>query len=98
MFERLVADRYSRYLESEGLLPPCQFAYRKGLGICDALLTVSHLLQDALDKGSESRLMQLYFNAAFDRVNRRGLLHKLSAVGLGGSILVVLEQFLKDRT
>ena len=35
-------------MEPSGVLPTTQFAYRKGLGTCDALLYVSHTLQSAL--------------------------------------------------
>ena len=42
MFERLVSVRLGRFMERSGILPTTQFAYRKGLGICDALLCVSH--------------------------------------------------------
>ena len=42
VFERLVSVRLGRFKERSGGLPTTQFAYRKGLGICDALLCVSH--------------------------------------------------------
>ena len=35
-------------MELSGVLPTTQFAYRKGLGTCDALLRVPHVLQSAL--------------------------------------------------
>ena len=38
VFERLVSVRLGRFMERSGVLPTTQFAYRKGLGICDALL------------------------------------------------------------
>lgn len=97
VFERLIAVRFSRFLEVSAVLPPCQFAYRKGLGTCDALLTVAHHLQSTLDKGGEARLVQLDFSAAFDRVNHRGLLYKLRSLGVGGSMLRIVEHFLTDR-
>ena len=37
MFERLVSVRLGRFME-RSVLPSAQFAYRKGLGTCDALL------------------------------------------------------------
>ena len=43
-------------MESCGVLPTTQFAYRKGLGTCDALLCVSHTLQSALESGQEARI------------------------------------------
>ena len=39
--------RLGRFMESSGVLPNTQFAYRKGLGTCDVLLFVSHTLQSA---------------------------------------------------
>ena len=48
VFERLVSVRLRRFIECNGILPTTQFAYRKGLGTCDALLCVSHTLQSAL--------------------------------------------------
>ena len=37
VFERLVSVRFGRFMECSGVLPITQFAYRKGLGTCDAL-------------------------------------------------------------
>ena len=46
-------------MERSGVLPTTQFAYRKGLGICDALLCVSHALQSVLERGQEARIVRL---------------------------------------
>ena len=59
---------------------------------------MSHTLQSALDRGQEARIVQIDFNAAFDRVNHQGILYKLSSVGIGGSVLSVLTQFLSNRS
>ena len=53
VFDRLVSVRLGQFMECNGLLPTTQFAYRKGLGTCDALLSVSHTLQSALESGQE---------------------------------------------
>ena len=42
--------------------------------------------------------MQIDFSAAFDRVNHQGILYRLSSVGIGGSVLSVLPQFLSNRS
>ena len=76
------------------MLPTTQFAYRKGLGTCDALLCVSHTLQSALESGQEAMIVQIDFSAAFDGVNHLGVLNKLCSVGIGGSVLCILTQFL----
>ena len=44
VFERLVSVRLGQFMECSGVLTTTQFAYRKGLGTCDALQCVSHTL------------------------------------------------------
>ena len=52
VFERPVSVRLGRFMECRGvLLTTHQFAYRKGLGTCDALLCVAHTVQSALEMG-----------------------------------------------
>ena len=70
-------------MERSGVLPTTQFAYRKGLGTCDALLFVSHTLQSALESGQEPWIVQIDFSAAFDKVNH--LVHSLLALLCGYS-------------
>ena len=69
-------------MERSGVLQTTQFADRKGLGTCDALLWVSHTLQSALVSAQEARIVQIDFSAAFDRVNHLGILYKLCSVGI----------------
>ena len=85
-------------MERSSVLPTTQFAYRKGLGTCDAPLCMLHTLQSALESGQEARIVQIDFSAAFDRVNHLGILYKLCFVGIGGSVLSILTQFLSDRS
>ena len=85
-------------MECSGVLPTTQFAHRKGLGTCDALLCVSHRLQSALESGQEARIVQIDFSAAFDRLNHQGILNKLCSVGIRGSVLSILAQFLSNRS
>ena len=46
----------------------------------------------------EARIFQIDFSAAFDGVNHMGILFKLCSVGVGGSVLSVLTQFLSNRS
>ena len=90
--------RLGRFMECSGVLPTTQFAYRKGLGICDALLCMPHTLQSVLESRQEARIVQIDFSAAYDRVNNLGILCKLCSVGIGGSVLSILTQFLSNRS
>ena len=85
-------------MECSGVLPTTQFAFRKGLGTCDALSCVSHALQSALESGQEARIIHIDFSAAFERVNHREILYRHFSVGIGGSVLSILTQFLSNRS
>ena len=80
-------------MERSNVLPTTQFAYRNGLGACDALLLVSHTVQSALGSGQEARIVQIDFSTALDRVNHQGILYKLCFVGIEGSVLSILTEF-----
>ena len=88
--------RLGRYMERCGVLPTTQFAYRKGLGTYDALLCVFNKLQSALESGQEARILQIDCSAALDSVNHQGILYRLCSVGIGGSVLCTLTQFLSN--
>ena len=79
-----------RFMECNGVLPTTQFAYRKRLG--------THTLQSALQSGRENRIVQIDFIWAFDRVNHQGILYRLCSVGIGGSVVSILIQFLLNRS
>ena len=80
-----------RFMERSGVLPTTQFAYRKGVGTCDALLWVWHTLQSALESEQEARIIQIYFS-------HQEILHKLCSVGNGGLVLSILIPFLLNRS
>ena len=63
VFEGLVSVRLGRFIKRSGVLPTTQFAYRNGLGTCDALLCLSHTLQSVLESGQEARIVQIDFSA-----------------------------------
>ena len=93
-----MSDRLRRFMEPSGVLTTTQFAYRKGLGTYGALLCMSLVLQNALENGQEARSVQIDFSAAFGRVNNQGILNRICSVGIGGSVLSILTQFLSNRS
>ena len=42
--------------------------------------------------------MQIDFSAAFDRINHQSILYRLCSVGIGGSVLSILTQFLSNKS
>ena len=97
IFERLLAKCLNAFAEVNNLFPNQQFGFHKGLGACDAVLTISDKVQRALDFGFEARMVGLDFSAAFDRVNHNALIYKLRQLSIGGPFLNILMDFLTDR-
>ena len=85
-------------MERNDVLSTTQFAYRIGLGTCDALFCLSHTLQSALESGQEARIVQINYSAAFDKVNHHGILYRLCSVGIGGCVLSILTPLLSNRS
>ena len=56
VLEHLVSVRLTRFKDHSGELPTTQFAYRKGLGMCDTYLCVSHDSHSALESGQAARI------------------------------------------
>ena len=98
IFERVLAKRLSQYCNKHCLIPDSQFGFRKGLGTCDALLTLTHDVQSSLDLGQESRVVAIDFSSAFDIVNHKALVYKLQLYGIGGNLLNIFKDFLTNRT
>ena len=82
-------------MERSSVFLTTKFVYKKFLGTSDALLSMSHTLQSAFESKQEVRILQIDFSATFDRVNH---LYKHCSVGIGGSVLSVLTQFLANRS
>ena len=99
-FEKIVAGKLSKFLKSNSLLPSSQFSYSyfRGMGTCDALHTLSHHLQVALEEGMEGRLVQLGFSVVYNRVSDRGLSYKLKSISVRGQFLFIVTLFLSDRS
>ena len=77
VYERMVSSRLSAFMETEGVSPRLQYAFRKGLGNCDALLCIVYAGQAALDHGRELTVVEINFSAAFDRVCHSVFIYKL---------------------
>ena len=49
VLECLVLVHLGRFMEATSVLPTTQFAYKKGLCTCDALLCIAHTLENVLE-------------------------------------------------
>ena len=71
-----------------------QFAYSKGLGVDDAVLTVLHTLRKHVDKlGTKARLLFADFSSAFNAISLYGfrVSNRLEYVNFNGTLLDGIE-------
>ena len=54
--------------------------------------------QSALESGQEARIVQIDFSAAFEMLTIRAFSIGSASVGIGGSVLSILTQFLSNRS
>ena len=98
ILEKVIAIQIEEYFESNNLLGPFQFGFRKYKSTISELLT----LFDSLLEGKENRqeiMVILYdLSAAFDTVSHEVLLEKLKVYGFDDSSLKWMRSYLKDRT
>ena len=77
VFEYHLAKCLNAYVETNYLYPSLQLGFRKGLGTCDALLTITSAVQKSLDTGCEVCMIRRKFSATCLHVTHEALIVKL---------------------
>ena len=98
VMENIIRSHTCEYLTLNKLIAPTQHGFTKGKSCLTNLLSFLDEVTMRLDEGKVVEVCYLDFSKAFDSVNHRLLLHKLSFLGIKGEILSWIEGFLKDRT
>src|SRR5215831_4977616 len=99
VLEWIIHNRLLSHLNSFSSLPTFQSAYRKFHSVETALLKIHSDLLLAIDKQQVSALVLLDHSAAFDTVDHKILLNRLSNFfGNKGSALDLLSSYLQNRT
>ena len=88
MIERVAVNQLQTYLANNHLHAPMQSAYRPFHSTETALLRVQNDILTALDKRKEAVLVLLDFSAAFDTLDHKQLLTRLTEqYGIAGKAL-----------
>lgn len=97
LMERCIHKQIYNYVTSNNLLTSFQSGFIKGDSTVNLLTYLYNDICKALDEGKEVRAVFCDISKAFDRVWHRGLLHKLSSIGISGPLLSWFESYLSNR-
>lgn len=98
IFERLIFDQFTSYLERNEILFERQFGFKKGTGTEEAVVNVVEYICGELDAGF-SGVAGVFFDysKAFDLVNHNILLKKLEVIGVANKTLDIFQHYLANR-
>ena len=78
---------------------PCQFAYRSGRSVEDAIITFLENVYEHLDKPkSFCRILFVDFSSAFNTINASILVKRLKDMNINSNLIAWIYDFLTDRT
>ena len=99
VFEKLIFTSLYSYLIGNNLISNKQSGFIKGDSTINQLLSITHMIQSALDcdPPKEVRSIYLDISKAFDKVWHEGLIFKLKQNGIQGKMLQILSNFLSNR-
>ena len=97
IIEKLANRQICAYLNKHNLLDPYQSAYKPNHSCTTAHLKITEDILEALDDSEVSLLVLLDFSKAFDTVNHRLLLEKLTILGFQKDSLDWIKSYLSNR-
>ena len=97
IFERILYDALYDFLETNNLISSKQSGFKPGDSCTNQLLSITHEILSAFDKGLDVRGVFLDISKAFDKVWHAGLIYKLKRNGIKNNMLEIISDFLDSR-
>ena len=95
--ESIIHDRLISHCTSFNIISHKQAAYLKGDSTVSQLLYLVHNIRQSWGLKNISNTVFLDISAAFDKVWHKGLLSKLTQIGISGNFLNILQSYLSNR-
>ena len=96
VLEKIIHKHVFNFFRDHNILTPLQSGFVPQDSTVNQLVDLYNTFCKALDEGKEVRAVFCDISKAFDRVWHRGLLYKLQAVGISGSVLQWFTDYLAN--
>jgi hypothetical protein len=97
LFETLLSQQISSFLESNKMLHPAQFGFRKKFSCELALTCMLDNWRDNLDRNNDIVAVFLDLSKAFDTVDHKLLLSKLPFYNFDPNLILLIDNYLSNR-
>ena len=95
LYERLILNRISNTVDN--LLTPDQAGFRPGRSCCGQVLNLTQYIEDGFEQRQITGAVFVDLTAAYDTVNHRGLLLKLSKTLKNKTIVDIIRSLIENR-
>lgn len=97
IFEKCLKNQIMNFLESNAILSANQYGFRTNMCTDDAIFSLTKNIYSNLDSNNKTITIFLDLKKAFDTVNHRILLKKISNVGIKNKSLMLLKSYILNR-
>ena len=99
IFEKLTFNALYSFFEYHKLLNPYQSGFKKNDSCINQLVSITHEIYSAFDWNSSLQVRGVFLDLskAFGKVWHNGLINKLKLLGISGSILKLIQNYLDNR-
>ena len=97
LLEKIICKRLEHFMESHNCFLNCQSGFRPSRSTLDVLHLVENTIKNSFASKLYTAVVYIDLKGAFDCVWHIGLLYKLCKIGVTGSILLWLQNYLSDR-
>ena len=98
VFERVIMNRLTPWLESHNFPPPLQHSCRRGTSCVSLTYMVQEVINHYCRQGSKLYTCLIDIKQAFDSINWNTLLYKLHKIGIEGKTWCLFNECLNNST
>lgn len=98
VLEKVIKDKITNFMDTNNILPPQQFGFRKEHNTVHPLIRIRNLVKSNFNSHKSTGMVLLDVKAAFDSVWHEGLIYKCIRLNFPAELIRIIQCFLSNRT